>query len=236
MHHILFDLAEFAFILIIFVIPGLFTPTTGTITLPDTENIPWLTVAVYAILVLYMMVRYHSSGKKLSESAAAPRSRKEKLSKAVQCFTQIFITYVYLSLTNLIVSKTADTFGMPSINVISDGVDTRADKFFLVFWVFLLAAFEEFTYRWLLPARLRSLWVDRRPSDEYTTTRKVLCEAVIICLFALTHRYMNWWAVLNAFIAGIILRTRFFITGSVYPALIGHALYNMSAFYGILAR
>lgn len=235
MHYPLFDLAEFAFILILFVMPGLFAPSTGTITLPDSDSIPWLTVAVYGILVLYMMVRYHSSGNKQHSAGSAPRSGKEKFARATQFFTQTVLTYAFLSLLNLIVSKAADTFGMQPINVISDGIDTRSDKIFLVFWVTLLAAFEEFTYRWLLPARLHELWDERRPEDEYTTTRKILCEAVIICLFALSHRYMNWWAVLNAFIAGIILRTRFFVTGSVYPALIGHALYNLSAFYGILS-
>ena len=237
MHYPLSDLADFAFILIFFVMPALFSSTSGNVTVPNAADIPWLTVIVYTALTAYMAIRYSHSDKEIR--FYRPEGRNSRFSRIFLFFNNSIVNIVTpffcLLLSNFIVSRMASVSGgadaLPSIRVTAE---TTADRLFLVFWTALLAAFEEFTYRWLIPSRLLSLWAERRPKDEYTITRKVLCELGAVCLFALSHRYMGWWAVLNAFIAGVILRTNFFVSGSVYPALIAHILYNLTAFYGIL--
>lgn len=240
MQYPIIDIADFAFILAFFVVPSLFSNGTGSVTIPDAEHIPWMTVAVYSVLVIYMMVRYHSTKHdSMQKDNVSGKPSQGFVSKAANFITRgvvsTFLTFIYLCLANYIISRLALTFGgMSSIPAIQVAATSFKDKIFLLFWTILLASFEEFTYRWLLPTRLLSLWALRRPEDAYTTTRKILCEIAVICLFALSHRYMGWWAVLNALIAGVILRTRFFISGSVYPAFIAHTLYNLTAFYGIL--
>lgn len=235
MHYPFLDLTDFCFILILFVLPALFSPVTGSVTIPESGNIPWMTVLVYGLLVVYMIIRYHHAQKHTQTDHQKDTTAKGKSLKILTFFTSTVTTFLMLTFTNFIVTRIATDFsGFSPVPSVSATVETEADKLILVLWTILLATFEEFTYRWLLPVRLRSFWIERRPADAYTTTRKILCEAAIICLFALAHRYMGWWAVLNALLAGTILRTCFFKTGSVYPALIAHVLYNLTVFYGIL--
>lgn len=239
MHYPLINIADFAFILAFFVLPALFSTGTGNVTVPDAEHIPWLSVIVYSALTAYMIVRYHTTKHSLSvyenDDGNAKGFAAKKLSRLCLWFVNSFTTLIYLCIANYIITKLAlHSGGDTSLPEITVTAANTKDKLFLVFWTALLACFEEFTYRWLLPVRLRSFMLHGKPDDDYTVTEKILCEISIICLFALSHRYMGWWAVLNALIAGIILRTRFFISGSVYPALIAHILYNLIAFYGIL--
>lgn len=237
MHYPLIDLADFTFILGFFVLPSLFSSVSGNVTVPNASDIPWLTVIIYTALTVYMAVRYSHSDKKVQLYRAEGGNRffSRMLHSLNNGVINTVTPFFCLLAGNFIVSRMASVSGgadaLPSITVT---VETTSDRLFLVLWTTLLAAFEEFTYRWLIPARLLSFWPDRRPKDEYTTTRKVLCELAAICLFALSHRYMGWWAVLNALIAGVVLRTNFFVSGSVYPALTAHILYNLTAFYGIL--
>lgn len=240
MQYPLIDIADFAFILAFFVLPALFSNGTGNVTVPNAENIPWLSVILYSALTAYMIVRYHTTKHSLTayvddDSGTHKGLAAKTLSRFSQWFVNTFTTLIYLFIANYIITKLAFRFGgnssLPEITVTAANT---ADKLFLLFWTALLACFEEFTYRWLLPTRLRSFMLQGKPDDEYTVTKKMLCEIAAICLFALSHRYMGWWAVANALVAGIILRTRFFVSGSVYPALLAHFLYNLTAFYGIL--
>lgn len=230
MHYPLFDLSELFLILAFFVFPSLFSAPSESVSIPSSSDIPWLTVILYTLLVTYMAIRYHTAKKH-----SVVYGRKTKALSFLMYISSTLTTVLLLIAANFIVSKFASHYSgdsfQPDINV---SAESLADNVFLVFWTALLASFEEFTYRWLLPERLISLWPVRLPEDSYTTTRKIICEAAVICLFALSHRYMGWWAVLNALLAGIILRTRYFISGSVYPALFAHILYNLTAFYGIL--
>lgn len=233
MHYPLLDLTDFCFVLFFFVVPALFSPVTGSVSVPSSQDISWTSILLYACLVIYMAFRYHIS-KKNNPSKETETSHKTVSFFSQKCVT-IVTTFLYLAVSNYIITKLAYHFGGDdAIPSIQGSVSSTGDTVFLTGWTILLAAFEEFTYRWFLPVRLRSLFLHDRTEDEYTVTIKIICELIVACLFALAHRYMGWWAVLNAFIAGIILRSRFFITGSVYPALIAHILYNLTAFYGIL--
>lgn len=240
MQYPILDLADFCLILTLFVLPAIFSAPGNSVNVPDASSIPVMTVVIYSVLVIYMAVRYHQSAKPsyISESADSGKKRSlagRLLSHISNGFTQTFVTLISILISNTIISKLAVHYGngslIPAINV---NVTTTADKAVLFFWTLLLASFEEFAYRWLIPARLRSLVLRNGKEDELTITKKALCELAVLCLFALAHRYMGWWAVLNAFLAGIIFRSRYFLSGSVYPALAAHTLYNLIAFYGIL--
>lgn len=235
MHYSIPDLADFAFILAFFVLPAVFSPETGVITVPEAGNIPWMTILVYVLLVTYICIRYHLARKHAHADAQADRTSRTKMRGALIFFSNTAAALFLLMATNFLTTTLATNIsGSAPVPSVTATVKTTADKLILVLWTMLLAAFEEYTYRWLLPTRLRFFLAESRPADAYTTTRKVLCEAVIICLFALAHRYMSWWAVLNAFFAGSILRISFFTSGSLYPGLIAHILYNLTVFYDIL--
>lgn len=237
MHYPLPDLSDFAFILAFFVLPALFSPVSGSITIPTVENIPWLTVLLYSLLVAYMAFRYHTDVKcHTGVSFRLVKSRASSGFRAKAAYVILTICcYMLLILTDTLFSFLATQSGaqnaVPSVSVTAQNT---ADTLFLVFWTALLASFEEFTYRYLLPVRLRSFVSYCATCTRFRSVWLFICEAAVICLFALSHRYMGWWAVANALTAGIILRSGFFITGSVYPALIAHILYNLTAFYGIL--
>lgn len=89
---------------------------------------------------------------------------------------------------------------------------------------FLFAAFfEEVIYRIYYPEAILNFI----PADKQNKIITSLVETGVMFVFAFSHFYLGFFAVLNAAIAHFILRTTFKKTKSVLPGFIAHFIYNM---------
>lgn len=86
---------------------------------------------------------------------------------------------------------------------------------------FLTAAFyEEVIFRFYLPEQLLSFTKDKK-------ILKILAELFVLILFSVSHLYLGFYAVLNAFFAHAALRFFYKKTGSLIPIFTAHFIYNM---------
>ena len=92
--------------------------------------------------------------------------------------------------------------------------------------LFVSALYEELLYRKFIPDETIS-FVLQDKSLHY----RIISEILIILIFALGHRYLGVWAVLNAFTAGCILRFFCIRTGSFISGFIAHLIYNLIVFF-----
>lgn len=85
------------------------------------------------------------------------------------------------------------------------------------------AYYEESLYRQFLPNYVSFLVL----SDKSKKWLKWALECVCILIFAFSHRYLGWIAVVNAAVCGSILRFCCVKTGSIYTSAIAHFTYNV---------
>ena len=97
---------------------------------------------------------------------------------------------------------------------------------YTVLCLFISALYEEMLYRHYLPYETVSF-----DSKQKSLPYRVISEISIILIFALGHRYLGFWAVLNAFCAGVILRFFCIKTGSFISGFAAHFAYNLIVFF-----
>ncbi|MCR4939391.1 MAG: CPBP family intramembrane metalloprotease [Treponemataceae bacterium] len=85
------------------------------------------------------------------------------------------------------------------------------------------ALYEELLYRQFLPDESLSMI----PSKHL----RLPVEILIVLLFALGHIYLGIWAVMNAFVAGCLLRFFCVKTASFLSGFIAHFIYNLIVFF-----
>lgn len=113
------------------------------------------------------------------------------------------------------------------VKIVPEGA---ADIAYSVLSLFVAALYEELLYRRFFPGELKYVFESDSPIGAKPQLSKILriaFELAIILLFALGHRYLGVWAVLNAFTAGCVLRFFCIRTGSVISGFVAHFAYNL---------
>lgn len=114
----------------------------------------------------------------------------------------------------------------------------------VIFGTLCAAFYEEVLYRVYLPDAMKRIFVHRKGGSSFQsevpqTTKKDLrsfaLESAAVILFALAHRYVGWISVLNALIAGTVLRRCYIKTASLLSCFIAHTLYNFVMLLATLA-
>ena len=91
---------------------------------------------------------------------------------------------------------------------------------------FCLAAFyEEVMYRLYLPEQLKRFL----KNTQNKITQIYIPEIITIILFALGHKYLGIFAVINACIACVILRICYLKTKNIFAGTIAHFMYNFTS-------
>lgn len=98
--------------------------------------------------------------------------------------------------------------------------------FYICLSLFVSALYEELLYRKFIPDETISFTL-----QDKSLLYRIISEILIILIFALGHRYLGVWAVLNAFTAGCILRFFCIRTGSFISGFIAHLIYNLIVFF-----
>ncbi len=84
------------------------------------------------------------------------------------------------------------------------------------------------SYRYFNPTTIEEASVD---SKQNSLKYRIIVESLIILIFALGHRYLGVWAVLNAVFAGGVLRFFCVKTGSFLSGFTAHLIYNLIVFF-----
>ena len=97
-------------------------------------------------------------------------------------------------------------------------------QYSLCILIFIFSAFyEEILYRMYLPAVLSKFLNLNFSTRVSASTGEILS----IVVFAFSHRYLGYYAVLNAAAAALFLRICYKKSGSIFPGTAAHFLYNI---------
>lgn len=107
----------------------------------------------------------------------------------------------------------------------------------MIFATTVAAFYEEILYRWYGPKLLKLAFPWKLGFQGKTTYQKknlplrwIFVEALLVIIFALSHGYGGWLAVVNALVAGSILRLCVIYTGSLWVGFLAHITYNLVQF------
>ena len=215
---------DYFLILVFFVIPPIFT--TGTA--EYSAAAPVLALLIHAALCAYIICKIKFS----TEKQPFRIDRKLILSRAIVTFVALCMLIMNSFAWNAAATVTAATgiFNTESSEIVKIVPEGAAEIAYTVLSLLIAALYEELLYRWFLPEEIKYIFSSdstMSKSKQTAKTLRILFEILIILLFALGHRYLGIWAVLNAFTAGCILRFICVRTDSVISGFIAHFAYNL---------
>lgn len=213
-------LAEFIIVFLILVLPPLFV-SYGENTVVSLAGIPWWYLLIQLISAVLLDLSIRAVSKETSVLQEDIKIRRfSKLVTFLKWFSLtlglLLVTYalmegLYLLFPSAFPDSSAEKFILPQ----------KAGEFvYIVFTLLVSAYYEEVLYREFLPESL-SIFLSRFPKI------KLLLEALVIAIFAFSHRYEGLLAVINAAISGVILRLCMKKTKSVYTGALAHFVYNL---------
>lgn len=205
--------AEFAVVFLFLVIPPLLVNKSTAVGMNYTFSL--LLPAQTAIAFLLDFQERHR--KPVDDSMKTGRS----FIKMTTCLSWGAITTGCLMLIFALFELTAYIFPRMGNSglVDSKAPSTISGWLVCIMTIFVGAYYEETVYRQFLPNTLILLCGTRK-------WKKVAIELSSLLLFAFSHRYLGWMAVLNAALCGFVLRICRKKTGSVYTGTIAHIIYN----------
>lgn len=224
MHYPVFEFIEFIVFSALFVIPSFFQEQRTVVNAPSSTANSLVSTGITLLILLFFIFQYVRSSEKTDKGKGSLLIKPQTpLLKKISGYALItVIMFTALAVNDFICVKLA-------LHVSGEGVlpelvasGNPGDVAITVISLIISASFEELTYRWMFPWCLESILPLRIP-----------VEVISVCMFAIVHLYLGWFAVLHALIAGILLRLCFLKSGSLIPGCIAHALLNLSAFYGI---
>lgn len=229
---ILFSLAELIFVLSFLIFPPLLNaPKSGALVLDFSKGYPLSVFSVFLIaLFIFFMEEYESKISKKTASFAEIEKKSSVISKisiGTVCLGVVFIVSATFKIIELI-SNGAGFETQKTIlpETVPYFVNFAAGTFFSAFS-------EEVIYRYYLPKALKenSKILSRnkiKPSKQKYLS--LFFEFASVCVFALSHRYLGFSPVLNAFFSGAVLRICMIRSNSVLIPFLVHSVYNFSVF------
>ncbi len=195
--------ADFFLIFVFFAIPPVLNNSQPSFS----PAMPLLSLIVYVALSIYILIK-NKFGK------TDFRSFSVVTSFALLCM--LLLNAKIWDLATILFSESQSEV----TKTISEGFLENA---YIVFSLFVSALYEELLFRQFLPeGALRAV---------NTKIARICTEIAVVMIFALGHRYLGIWAVLNAFTAGCILRFFCIRTGSFISGFVAHFVYNVIVFF-----
>ena len=195
--------ADFFLIFVFFSVPPIFISSQPSFS----PAMPLLSLIVYVALSIYILIK-NKFGKTDFRSLSVVTS---------------FLLLCALLLNAKIWDLATFFFSESQSEVTKTISEGFLENTYIVFSLFVSALYEELLFRQFLPeGALRAV---------NTKTARICTEIAIIMIFAMGHRYLGVWAVLNAFTTGCILRFFCIRTGSFISGFTAHFVYNLIVFF-----
>jgi len=227
---ILFSLAEFIFVAVFLILPPLINaPEKEILTLDFSKGYSISTYAVFLFSLFIFAERIYTEKKNNKKSGFNTKKSSliEKTSIGTVCLGAIFIVSAVFQVFALFENKD----GFKSQTIIFPENFFYFASFFT--GTFFAAFSEEVIYRFYLPDALKDglkFLSFGRLNCEKSKALNLFLEFLSVCVFALSHRYLGIFAVLNAFFSGLILRICMIKSKSVLVPFLIHSIYNFSVF------
>ena len=216
---------DYLIILVLFVIPPVFASGEASSFSPAA---PFLSLLLHCALCAYIICKNRFVSEVNEASEKRPLQINTKL--VTVCAIVAILAFCMLMMNSFAWNVAAGVFGANQVNqTIHNDISKimpvgAAETAYSVVSLLVAALYEELLYRRFLPDEAKSFL----PASLKV---RIVAEILIIAVFALGHRYLGVWAVLNAFTAGCILRFFCVRTGSVVPGFVAHFVYNLIMFF-----
>lgn len=177
---------------------------------------------------------FYRNGKSNLEKSGAPKSSKKyeiilKIGTGTLCFGLITIVAAVFETTGFFIDG----------NLNQDEIIFPLNEVYFanfIFGTFCAAFEEEIFYRFYLPEALKrnfKILSFEKLDSEKSKTLGIFFEIISVLVFAFSHRYLGFLAVLNAFFSGAILRFCMIKSKSVFVPATVHFSYNFCVFAAI---
>ena len=215
--------------MLIFVLPPIFTNPSAELAADFSKfNVFSLPCAA---LALFLFLQDKREEKQLKDQKAGARLWRGLMGAGVFFWTLGFLLVLAALLKALFVALKIQSQG--NVVLPTDAAGYAACALSLLAGAF----YEECLYRLYLPKALRALASlkagqaepQKLAEKKMRAALDFFAEAAAVALFALAHFWQGPWAVLNALLAGIILRVSFVKARGVWPPFLAHLLYNAAA-------
>lgn len=216
-------LLQFSLILLIFVCPPLF------VNYSDNLAVDFSKFSFFALISLILALFLYFQDRRERFSQGNPvQDNKKTIWKAAAFTSQYFLTFGFLVVGAVLFELLGLAIKAKSLeNVILPS--TFLQGLYCAFTLAAAAFYEECLYRLYLPKALKKILVLTRAGKKFEAVLNFLAEGAAVLLFAFAHRYQGLLALLNALLAGVILRLAFVKSKSLWPAYLAHLSFNAAA-------
>ena len=209
-HYFYIDLALFFSVFFVFILPCILnnSPADFSVWKFPVIQLLWL---ISAALICFLETRLQ-------------KKKCDILKPNRFAFPLCLLTFAGLLLLSGILQLAAYKAGNSSIN---EAIPFPSDKKEIVFCVltFLFSAFfEELIFRFYLPAAFKGILEKIHTGEKFYLAAEIFTAVV----FALCHRYMGFFSVINALFAHFLLRFCFKKSGSIFCSALTHFIYNIT--------
>ena len=204
---------QFALVFLFFVLPPLLI--SGTQVQTPVGTLSWM-IAVEALLALVLEIQQRKLFTKKTDSPVTQRFIYS-LSFGTITLGLLMLSFAALQAISIV---------FPSLfrqNTVVARPETVPELLCVLLTFAVSAFYEEVLYRQYVPFVALYAAGNVKPL-------RLISEIVCVLVFAFSHRYLGWSAVINAFICGIILRWCYVKTQSVIPGSIAHFVYNVTVY------
>jgi len=220
-HSFVPEIFIFCIISYFFVIPPLFV-TTQMVQSLDFSIFSFQNL-IHFILSIFLILFY----KNKSNTVYANLTNKRNFFNGIL----FFVCFCLICLNSLLFNFISETFTNSNQNnlIIVSKPTSLVEYVICICNLFFAAFFEETIYRFYLPSFMLALCfklIKKENDDKNYTLLKILIESFVMLIFALSHRYLGIFSVLNAIIAHIILRLTFIFSKNIFCSTLAHFLYN----------
>ena len=214
LHRFFFEILVFFAIFIALILPPITNVQRDTL-LQFQWNLP-LNYIFLGTIALFIFL-YEITQKKQNEIS------EKNTSNSIKTFILATIfTFISLFIIAFILESVAFLTKQNQQNVTISPINSKKELFYCILKFCLAAFYEEVIYRLYLPEQLKRFF----KNTQNKITQIYIPEIITIILFALGHKYLGIFAVINACIACVILRICYLKTKNIFAGTIAHFMYN----------
>lgn len=205
--HFFYQISEFFIILILFVLPSIFSKEMTTFT-NTKEFFSFVIYLLFSIFLLLILNKKNKTEKKTQ--------KKPILVSIVSLILLLWLSFIF-SVSLPVQEK---SYIKPSLFVQN------------LFFIPILVSFEEVLFRAYIPDKVFYLFTIK--AKKQSRFIKLLAIVFSSLLFALAHSYAGFYSIIFAFLSSLILFVLKDYTSSLFFPILVHSLYNYFAFFYLL--
>ena len=217
LHRFFGEIILFFSILVAFLLPPIFSQNQNF-----NSQFEWnfplnqLLLGVFAFFV-FIFEQKNSNNYSFTNNSKKFFTKKNIIITAITFLSLCFIVFFLETIAFFLKSNNPQISGAP--------LDKKIKIFFCLLNFIFSAFFEEVIYRLYLPQQLKRFF----SNIQNEKIKKYIPELITIILFALAHKYLGIYAMINAFFACIVLRICYIKTQNIITNTIAHFLYNITS-------